>query len=331
MAPSSIPKTMSGVIVEKTGGSEVLQYRTDLPVPSPKEGEILVRNEFVGVNYIDTYFRTGLYPTTFPHTPGRESEGTVTAVGPNTSTTLREGDRVVMLATSTYAKYTAAPADRALKIPADIPRSHAAAALIQGLTALTLVRESYAVQQGDWILVHAAAGGVGLWLCQILRAIGARTIGTASTEEKMTLAEKNGAGWMVDYSKEDFVGKVKEITGGEGVKAVFDGVGKSTFEGDLEVLARKGTLVSFGNASGAVPPVTISKLSAKNVKLLRPTLYNYLATREEFEHYTDELFGFMVRDKMDVRIHEIYPLKDAARAHDDIEGRKTTGKLLLQP
>lgn len=195
---------------------------------------------------------------------------------------------------------------------------------------MTLIRESYFVRKGDWILVHAAAGGVGLWLCQLLKAVGAKVIGTASTEEKIKLAKENGAEFMINYSHENWVERVKEITSGEGVAAVFDGVGASTFDGDLQVLARKGTLASFGNASGAVPPFPIAKLSQKNLKILRPTLFNYIATREEFEKYAGELFDFILKDNLNVRM-DVYPLEDVAKAHIDLEGRKTTGKLLLKP
>jgi len=329
---SSIPKTMKGVIMEKNGGTEVLQYRTDLPVPEPKEGQILVKNDFVGINFIDTYFRTGLYPA--PHWPymlGRESEGTVVATGPGEVHSLAPGDRVVCLSEATYAEYTAAPAAKAARIPADLPPKTAAGALLQGLTALTLIREAHHVQAGDWVLVHAAAGGTGLWLCQLLKAVGANVIGTASTAEKVKLASQAGATHMVNYSHEDVKVRVDELTGGKGVVAVFDGVGKSTFDLSLDCVARKGSLISFGNASGAVPPLAIARLSAKNVRLMRPTLFNFIATREEFEGYTEELMGFIVRDGMDVRIHETYPLSDVARAHQDLEGRKTTGKLLLDP
>lgn len=194
-----------------------------------------------------------------------------------------------------------------------------------------MIRESYAVQKGDWILVHAAAGGVGLWLCQLLKAVGARTIATASTQEKLDLAKQHGAEVLINYSHEDVKAKVMEVTNDQGVAAVYDGVGKATFDLSLDCLARKGTLASFGNASGAVPPFTIARLSAKNAKLLRPTLFNYLVTREEFDHYVNELFVFMKDNKLDVRIHETYPLSEAGRAHEDLEGRKTTGKLLLKP
>lgn len=324
---------MKGVIIEKTGGTDVLQYKTDLPVPQPKAGEVLVKNDFIGINYIDTYFRTGLYPApSFPYILGREASGTIVATGSGGDLFgLAAGDRVVWMATGAYAEYTAVPTAHTTKVPAGVQADVAAAALLQGLTALTLIREAHPVKKGDWVLVHAAAGGVGLWLCQLLRAVGARTIGTASSAEKIELARKNGAEVLINYSNEDVVAKVKEVTGGAGVVAAFDGVGKATFDISMESLARKGSMVSFGNASGAVPPVTIARLSAKNAKLLRPTLFGYLATREEFDHYTAELFEFIEKHNIDVRIHGVYPLAEVARAHQDLEGRKTTGKLLLKP
>ncbi|OCK83422.1 NAD(P)-binding protein [Lepidopterella palustris CBS 459.81] len=335
MATSTqLPKTMKGVYIEKTGGTEVLQYKADIPVPKLKDGEVLVKNEFIGINYIDTYFRTGLYPVpSFPYILGREGSGTIAAVGSGNTYSLTLGARVVYMGTDAYAEYTPVPAIYCIPIPPAISSKDAAAAIIQALTALTLIRESHEVKKGDWVLVHAAAGGVGLWLCQLLKAVGARTIATASTEEKRMLAKNHGAEVVLEYhdNGDEFVKKVMEVTGGEGVQAVFDGVGKATFDASLACVARKGTMVSFGNASGAVPPVTIARLSGKNVKLLRPTLFNYIATREEFEKYVNELWDFMTKDKMHVRIHEVYPLKDVVRAHQDIEGRKTTGKLLLRP
>ncbi|KAK7723096.1 NADPH:quinone reductase [Botryosphaeria dothidea] len=333
MASTSIPSTMKGVIIEKTGGTEVLQYKTDLPVPQPKAGEVLVKNDFIGINYIDTYFRTGLYPApSFPYILGREASGSVVATGSGGELNgLKTGDRIVWMGTGAYAEYTAIPTSHATKVPEGIASDIAAAALLQGLTALTLIREAHPVKKGDWVLVHAAAGGVGLWLCQLLKAVGARTIGTASTTEKIELAKKNGAEVLINYTKDDVVEKVKEVTGGQGVAAVFDGVGKATFDISLESVARKGSMISFGNASGAVPPFTIARLTGKNAKLLRPTLFNYITLREEFDHYTKELFQFIEKDGIDVRIHEVYPLADIARAHQDLEGRKTTGKLLLKP
>jgi len=235
------------------------------------------------------------------------------------------------MAEGAYAEYTAPPASKVIKVPDTIKPGKAAAALLQGLTALTLVREAHPVKKGDWVLVHAAAGGTGLLLCQLLRAIGANTIGTASTPEKVELAKQNGATHVINYSHEDVKSRVTELTNGQGCVAIFDGVGKSTFDLSLECVARKGSLISFGNASGAVPPVTIARLSAKNVRLMRPRLFQYLVTREEFETYANELFGFIQNEGFNVHVHEIYPLSEIKRAQDDLEGRKTTGKLLLDP
>jgi len=307
-----------------------MEYKTDLPVPTPKDGEVLIKNDLIGINYIDTYFRTGLYPAPKPQILGREAEGTIVSVGSGELYGLKAGDHVVFLGTDAYAEYTSVPAAKAHVIPAGIKQGDAAASFLQGLTALTLIREAHHVKKGEWVLVHAAAGGVGLWLVQLLHAVGARVIGTASTEEKIKLAKENGADFMINYSHESVVEKVKEITSGELVSAVFDGVGASTFNDDLEILARKGTLASFGNASGPVPPFSIAKLSAKNLKVARPTLFNYIYTREEFEAYSKELFDF-IKGGINVRVHETYPLSEIRRAHNDLEGRKTTGKLLLKP
>jgi NADPH:quinone reductase len=233
-----------------------------------------------------------------------------------------------------YAEYTTTPAARAVKVPESAAFSKpgtTAAAFLQGLTALTLVRESHRVEKGDWVLVHAAAGGTGLLLCQLLRAIGANTIGTVSTPAKAELATRAGATHIINYSHEDVKARVMELTGGAGCIAVFDGVGASTFDLSLDCVARKGSLISFGNASGAPPPFTIARLSAKNARLMRPTLFNYVTTREEFAGWAEELFGFIENHGFDVRVHEVYPLTEIKRAHDDLEGRKTTGKLLLDP
>jgi len=261
---------------------------------------------------------------------GRESAGTILSTGGGNTYGLKAGDRAVVLSPSTYSQYTAAAATHSVKIPDGITTKGAAAALLQGLTALTLIRESYHVQKGDWILVHAAAGGTGLWLVQLLSAVGAKVIGTCSTS-KMDLAKSHGVDFVIDYTKEDVVKRVKEITKGKGCAAVYDGVGKATFDISLECVALKGTFASFGNASGPPDPLVIARLSAKNVKLLRPTLFGYITTREEFETYSNELFEFMVKNKLDVRVHKVYPLKEAGMAQDDLTGRKTTGKLLLQP
>ncbi|KAI1383264.1 NAD(P)-binding protein [Hypoxylon trugodes] len=329
---SSVPSTMKGVIIDKTGGTEVLQYKIDLPVPAIVDGQILVKNDYIGVNFIDTYFRTGLYPAPqFPYILGREAEGTIVKVGGGDVYGLKEGDRVVWGAEGAYAEYASVPAAKAIKLPSALPAKIGAAAFLQGLTALTLIREAHPVKKGDWVLVHAAAGGTGLWLVQLLRSIGANIIGTASTLEKVDLALKAGATHVINYSHEDVKSQVFELTDDQGVVAVFDGVGKSTFDLSLDVVARKGSVISFGNASGAVPPFTIARLAAKNARLMRPTLFNYIATREEFEGYVNELLDFVLKDGLDARIYKVYNLSDVASAHNDLEGRKTTGKLLLDP
>lgn len=258
MAP--IPRTMKGVQIEKTGGIEVLEYK-DLPVPSPKDNEVLVKNEYIGVNYIDTYFRKGLYPNPLPMVLGREGSGTIISIGANVPSSLNFsiGDSVVYSNTFAYADYTACSADKVSKIPPAVSSANACAAFLQGLTALTLVEEAYKVRKGDWILVLAAAGGVGGWLCKILKAIGANTIATVGSQEKVQVAKEQGADVVVlDRNGEGEVLKVvKEYTNGEGVNAVFDGVGKDTFDRSLECVARKGTVASFGNASGAVETFSI--------------------------------------------------------------------------
>ncbi|KAI9821523.1 MAG: NADPH:quinone reductase [Phylliscum demangeonii] len=322
---------MKGVRIEKTGGPEVLQYVSDLAMPQPGDGEILVKNEYIGLNYIDTYYRTGLYASPKPEILGCEAESVVVAVGRGDTHGHQAGDRVCWVGKVAYAEYSVVAAARAIRMPASLRASYGAGSLIQGLTALTLVRESYRVQPNDWVLVQAAAGGCGLWLCQLLRAIGARTIGTASSAPKLELARRNGATHTVNYATEDLVQAVQRITAGAGVRVVYDGVGQATFEQSLEVLAPLGSLVSFGNASGDVPPFTIRRLSPKNLTLLRPSLFGYIPTRDRFEHYANELFDFMARENLDPHIHHVYPLQEVAKAHEDIEGRKTTGKLLLKP
>ncbi|CCE26598.1 hypothetical protein E4U22_008434 [Claviceps purpurea] len=320
-----IPRTMKAIQITETGGPSILQLK-DVPVPEPSASQVLVKNEFSGVNYIDTYFRTGLYPAQLPIILGREAAGTVVA---SQSSQVPVGTRVVYMGMGTYAQYSAVELSSVIQIPEDLSTEKAVAVYLQGLTAWTLIKEAANVQKGQWTLVHAAAGGVGLLLVQMLRSIGAKVIGTASTEEKRELAKTKGAEWTID-SGEDVVAKVKEITGGHGIDAIFDGVGMATFDADLEMIAPKGHLVSFGNASGAVPPVNILKLGAKNVKLVRPVLYGYITERKDLEAYSQELFTLVASGKLDVVIHDVYPLSEVARAHVDIESRKTTGKLLIR-
>ncbi|OLN95787.1 putative quinone oxidoreductase [Colletotrichum chlorophyti] len=327
---SSAPQTMNGIQIPRTGGVEVLDHHTDLPVPTPSEGQVLVRNEYAGINYIDTYFRTGLYPAPLPIILGREGAGTVVSAHPSVAD-FKAGDRVVYMGSfGSYATYSAVPASSLLRLPEALSTETAAAALLQGLTAWTFVREAGEVREGDWVLVHAAAGGVGLLLVQMLRAVGAKVIGTTSSDEKCALAKKNGAEWVVNSRSQNLVEEVKKITGGHGADVIFDGVGKATFDGDLEIAARKGRLVVFGNASGAVPPFDILKLGSKNLKVMRPVVNNYVATREELDKYSTELFDMITSGKIDIAIHKVYPLQDVKTAHTDLESRKTTGKLLLK-
>lgn len=354
--PTTLPKTTRAIQISQTGSTSVLTHVPSAPLPAPKAGEVLIKNDYIGINYIDTYFRTGLYPAPhFPYTLGREGSGTVVAVGgsdadagesgaADTSSALKAGTRVAYLAQAAYAEYTIAPTTHTIALPPGVDTRTGAAALLQGLTAVTLIREAHHVNRGDWVLVHAAAGGMGLWLCQLLKRVGARTIGTASSESKRGLAKENGAEVVLPYpdssetsGQSAFVSRIKDLTDGQGVSVVFDGVGAATFDVSLECVARKGSLISFGNASGAVPPFAISRLSAKNIRLMRPTLFNFIATREEFEVYAGELMGMIGEEgsgneKVDVRVHEVYEFGEEGvrRAHEDIEGRGTVGKLLMK-
>ncbi|KAL6248213.1 NADPH:quinone reductase [Rhinocladiella similis] len=332
---SSIPSTMKAILVPENGGADVLKYTESQPVPKLSEGQVLVKNNFAGVNFIDTYFRSGLYPAPggLPMIIGQEAAGTVAKVQGSNAQGLKEGDRVIWMASGGYAEYTAVKADRAIKIPDGMSDEIAVGGFLMGMTALSLVKEAYPVKSGETILVHAAAGGMGLLLCQILKDIGATVIGTAGGPEKCALAKQNGATHVIDYKKADgpsWVEQVLKLTDGKGVDCTFDGVGKDTYEGSLEVAKRKSKVVYFGNASGAIPPFNIAKLSAKNVSIMRATLMQYIVTREEFEFYANGVLDLIKAGKLNIKIHKIYPLKDAIVAHKDLEGRRTTGKLLLQ-
>ena len=323
--------TMRAIQIEKTGGVEALKLNS-IPVPKPGKDQVLIKSTYIGVNYIDTYFRSGLYPApSLPMTLGREVAGVVDAVGEGKLSNLfKVGDRVVAATDKAYAGYVLAPALTTAKIPQGLDDRTAAAAILQGLTALTLTRESYAVQKGDDILVHACAGGVGLLLCQRLKQLGAHVIGTTSTKEKAELAKQYGAEHVILYTKEDVAATVKKITNGKGVEAVYDSVGKDTFDASLESLAHKGMFLSFGNASGAPPPVVLARLSAKLIKIMRPAMQGYVRTREEFDSYANELFQLIKDGQLVINVYKEYPLKDAAQAHTDLESRVTTAKLLLK-
>ncbi|KAF8242908.1 hypothetical protein K440DRAFT_563703 [Wilcoxina mikolae CBS 423.85] len=328
-----LPKTQKALQINCTGGPEVLEVNSFAPLPKITDNQILVKNSYAGLNYIDTYFRAGLYTaSSFPYTLGQEGEGSIVAVGSNV-TDFKVGDYVGYIGVAVQAEYTCVDLTKAIRVPDGIEQGVTSAALLQGLTALTLIMSKRYISNlaGDAILVHAAAGGVGLWLLQLLRIVGARTIiATASTVKKLELATQNGATHCINHSIEDWVTRVKEITNGKGVNAVFDGVGKVTFEGDLQVLAPKGSLVSFGNSSGQVPPLSIARLAPKCLKVLRPQLFGYVATKEEFASYAGEVLDLVKRKKVEVRIHKTYSLDEAQQAHTDIEGRVTIRKLLYK-
>jgi NADPH2:quinone reductase len=322
---------MQAIQVSQTGGPEVLTA-VDLPVPSPKPNEALVSIKAAGINFIDVYFREGRYPTPVPFVDGQEAAGVVTEVGSDV-TTLQSGDRVAYSSTlGSYAEYAAVPASRLVKIPDELDFEQAAAAMLQGMTAHYLVYSSYPLKKGETALIHAAAGGVGLLLVQMAKKIGARVIATAGTQEKAQLARDAGADECIVYTEADFEVETKRLTDGAGVHVVYDGVGKATFDQDLNVLRPRGYLVLFGGSSGAVPPFDLIKLSQKgSLFITRPTLAHYTATREELEWRANDVLQAIARGELKLRIHKVYPLAEAEQAHRDLEGRKTTGKLLLKP
>lgn len=320
---------MKAILVSQPGDASVLRLE-DVEDPRPGPGEALVRIEAAGVNFIEVYQRTGLYTRPMPFTPGSEGAGEVVAVGEGV-TLVAVGDRVVSESfRGTYAEMAVAPAERLVHIPARVSTDVAAAVMLQGLTAHYLTTSTYALNAGDWCVVHAAAGGVGLLLCQLGARRGAHVIGTASSTEKQARARAAGAEHVVSYA--DFVGEVKERTGGRGAQVVYDSVGKSTFADSLDALAPRGMLVSFGQSSGAVGPIDPLVLSRKgSLFLTRPTLAHYVPTREELVTRADELFRWVEEGTVDVRIDRTIPLASAAEAHRALESRQTSGKVLLKP
>ncbi len=314
------------------GGPEVLRVE-DLPTAAPGPGEARVRHTAIGVNFIDTYHRSGLYKVPLPSGLGSEAAGVVEAVGPGV-THVAAGDRVAYAggAPGSYAQFRVMPADRLVRLPADIGDRPAAAAMLKGMTVQYLVTRTYPVKAGDTVLVHAAAGGVGLIACQWLKALGATVIGTVGSDAKAELARAHGCDHVIVYTREDFAARVKEITGGRGVPVVYDPVGRSTFTGSLDSLRPRGLMVSFGNASGPVPPVDLLQLSSRgSLYVTRPTLVHYTATRPELEATAADLFAMMRSGKVKVEPSAAYPLAEAARCHRDLEARRTTGSLLLVP
>lgn len=316
----------------RTGGPEVLSWE-EAEVGPPGPGEARIRHAAVGLNFIDTYHRTGLYPVALPSGIGIEGAGTVEAVGEGVSE-VQPGDRVAYAGgpLGAYAEVRNLPAHRLLKLPDAIAFETAAAMLLQGLTAAYLLRRTYRVQPGDAVLIHAAAGGVGLIACQWAKALGATVIGTAGSDAKAALARAHGCDHVINYSTEDFTARVREITAGEGVAVVYDGVGKDTFMGSLDSLKPMGVMVSYGNASGPVPPVDLLLLSQKgSLFLTRPTLMSYTARREDLVALGDELFAVVADGRVRIEVNQTYALQDAAQAQRDLEARKTTGSTILLP
>ena len=322
---------MRAVVVEEFGPAENLRL-VDLQKPIPRPGEVIVKVAFCGVNFIDVYFRTGLYKVPPPVSIGSEASGIVDAIGDGV-TDLRPGDRVAYaMVVGAYAEARNIPADRLVKVPDGVSDQEAAALMLKGLTAHYLLRRSYRAQKGDTVLFHAAAGGVGLIACQWLKALGATVIGTVGSDAKAELARARGCDHPIVYTREDFPKRVRELTGGKGVPVVYDSVGKTTFQGSLDCLRPLGLMVSFGNASGAVPPFEPGLLTQKgSLYLTRPTLATYTATRADLEATAKDLFDMVLSGKVKIEINHTYALKDAAQVHRDLEGRKTSGSVVMLP
>ena len=324
--------TAKAIRFSRTGGPEVLEY-VDVEVGDPGPGEARVRNHAIGLNYIDTYFRSGLYPLELPSGLGQEGAGVVDAVGAGV-THVRPGDRVAYAArpNGAYSQLRTLPADILVKLPDAISFETGAAMLLQGLTVQYLLRQTYAVKAGETILFHAAAGGVGLIACQWARALGVNLIGTVGSKEKADLATKHGAAHVIDYSREDVVQRVLDITNGARVPVVYDSVGKDTFIRSLDCLQPRGLMVSFGNSSGAVPPFSLGELNARgSLYITRPSLPAYASDRTRLEAMAAELFEMVTSGKISIEINQRFPLAEAAQAHIALEGRKTTGKTILIP
>ncbi len=322
----------NAVQVKQHGGpEELVMVEVDLPDPGPDQ--VRIRQHAIGLNFIDIYFRTGLYPNPLPHGIGSEAAGVVEAVGSNVRF-LKEGDRVAYPQSpiGAYADVRVMPAATVVKLPAKISFDQAAAMMLKGLTVQYLFRQTYRLQGNETIVFHAAAGGVGLIACQWARALGVKLIGTVSSPEKAALAKKHGAWETIDYSKENFVERVKQLTNGAKVPVVYDGVGKDTWEGSLDCLQPRGLMVSFGNASGAVTGVNLGILAAKgSLFVTRPTLATHVVPRARLEESAEELFDLVGRGKIKIEIDQRYKLADAAQAHIDLAARKTTGSSLLMP
>jgi NADPH2:quinone reductase len=322
---------MKAIQIRETGGPEVLKL-AELPIPQPGPGQVLIRVEATGVNFIEIYFRKGTYKAALPLVPGSEAAGTVEELGPGV-TGFAAGDAVASVSVlGSYAEYALVPAAGLVKVPEGVTMEQAAAAMLQGMTAHYLATSTFPLKKGDTALVHAGAGGVGLLLTQMAVKIGARVITTCSTKEKAELSREAGASDVILYAEHEFEPEVKKLTGGKGVDVVYDSVGKTTFEGSLNCLRPRGMLALFGGSSGPVPPFDLIQLSGKgSLFVTRPTLWHYVATRAELEWRAGEVLGWVAKGELKLRTEYVYPLDEAAQAQMDLEARKTTGKILLEP
>jgi NADPH2:quinone reductase len=322
---------MKAIQIHETGGPEVLRL-AEVPIPQPGAGQVLIRVEAAGVNFIEIYFRKGVYQAALPFTPGSEAAGTVEVLGPGV-TGFNAGDRVASVSVlGSYAEYALVPAAQLVKVPVGLTPEQAAAAMLQGMTAHYLSHSTFPLKAGDTALVHAGAGGVGLLLTQMASRLGAHVIATVSTPAKAELARTAGAAEVILYTEQDFEAEVKRLTGGKGVGVVYDSVGKTTFEGSLNCLRLRGLLVLFGASSGPVPPFDLIQLSSKgSLFITRPTLAHYVATRAELEGRSGDVLGWVAKGELKLRTEFVYPLAEAAQAQTDLEARRTTGKILLKP
>lgn len=322
---------MNAIQIQSVGGPEVLRL-VELPIPVPGPGQVLIRIEAIGVNFVEIYFRKGTYKATMPLVPGSEAAGTIEELGSGVNG-FKIGDAVASVGVlGSYAEYALVPASQLVKVPDGLTPEQAAAAMLQGMTAHYLTKSTYPLKSGDTALVHAGAGGVGLLLTQIASKIGVRVITTVSTKEKAELSREAGASDVILYTQQDFLAEVKRLTGGKGVDVVYDSVGKTTFENSMNCLRPRGLLVLFGGSSGPVPPFDLIQLSSKgSLFVTRPTLWHYVATRQELEWRAGEVLGWVKSGELKLRMEHVYSLAQAGQAQIDMENRKTTGKILLEP
>ena len=323
---------MKAVVISKTGGPEVLEIK-DIKLEDPKSGEVLIKNAAIGLNYIDTYHRSGLYPVELPSNIGMEGAGIIEKVGPDVKN-FQVGDRVAYasMPIGSYSTHRIFPTKKLVKVPNEIELENVVTLMTKGFTVFYLLHKTYIVKSGDTILFHAAAGGVGQIFCQWAKSLGCIVIGTVGSDEKIEIAKSNGCKHVINYSKENFAEKVKEITNGEGVPVVYDGVGKKTFDGSIECLKTRGMMVSFGNASGPLDPCNVTKsLAPKGLYLTRPSIVHYTSTKEELDEAANKVFEMYISKKFTLNIFKKYPLSDIVNAHKDLEARKILGPAVIIP